>query len=179
MEKLERLTINEHHKKFRDFIVDVLLEKKVPDECFIERSGSITASSRGTRDCTILQNTSRYKYIIKNSLKNLHGRQRHYVVLKHLVEHDLTNAVVCEVPVWKKNDPPNKHAAGHIDMIEFFEKTPSIVIQDYKPMAFQIDPPSGQLLFYQSMISQMLDIPYSEVGIGYFDEVVEIMLVDV
>ena len=174
MTKLRKLCKNEYHRKFVDFVENQLLTKNIPDGYFIERS----KRASGIPEVKSILDTrpSRYKPIIDAALRNLNGRERHYVVQKYLVTNSCTDYVVSEFPVW--NEYANPPTSGHIDVIEMTEGNPSIILADYKPWCLQIVPPTGQLNFYKILFSQLLEIPFNEIGLLYFDEIAEIYIVD-
>lgn len=164
--------VNGQHRAFRQFIYEVILPKKVPDEYFTDETERCSGSDN--IECVVQERPSRYKRIIEKALEDRGERQAHYVVLKALVESMKTNFVCCELPVWL----PDGKRVGHIDGIEFAEGNPSIFVWDYKPFCSNgNEDASGQLTMYKLILAQLLKIPLEEIGCGWFDNAMEVIVV--
>ena len=169
--KLEKLKqYSESTLRLADFITDVILDDRIPHEYFTEDKPR--CSSLKPLKCVVTERPSRYRNIILKALQNRGNREKHYVVLKALVENPETNIVICEMPVWSING----QMLGHIDCIELTQGNPSIWIWDYKPYS-DIDP-SGQICMYQILLSQLIQVPIFQIGIGWFNEIEEVVIVD-
>ena len=166
-EKLEKLCTNEVTLKFKQFITDTVLAHKVPDEFFT--NDKQRCSSQKIREGYIVEKPSRYRKIIETALANQNGRERHYVVLKALVENVATNVVSCEVPVWSENG----ETVGHIDCVEIFPLgIPQIFVSDFKPHA-ETELPLGQVLMNKILLAQLCEIPLRNIGMLWFDQIGE------
>ena len=162
---------NETLSKFNYFIRNMILDGSPPEEYFIpHKTSRASATPEIKRD--LVEVPCRYGKIIREALQYQGKRQRHYVVLKALVESVETNFVMCELPLWTENG----ETTGHVDLIEISrDKPPYIWIWDLKPFSSQTGHThyTGQLEMYRVMLGQHLNVDFRNIGLGWFDDVQE------
>jgi len=171
---LSRKIDSAYMNKIIDFIIQYIVKRNVPNKEFTNDKNRCSLIKK--INCDIFERPSRYKSIIKQALKEVDDTtKRHYYVLKRLVEDENNNMVICEIPIWSKN----YITVGHMDIWELCEGNPTLMIWDYKPK-LHIDERgfTGQLMMYKILTCELLDLPYREVGIGAFNEVMEVLISD-
>lgn len=173
--KLQKLTTNRIHKKFKHFIYSIIIPEKVPNHFFTPDANR--CYNLPEYECDILERPSRHKTIIEQALKNKKENQEtHFVVQKALLESPETNFVVAELPVYLNYG----ERVGHVDLIELTEGNPSIIIFDLKPnLSISNEKWVGQVgLGYRIMLATMLQTPLREIMCGAFDHIKEELLVE-
>lgn len=156
------------HFALRDFVINTILERKVPDNFFHPEADRCCTEE--SDDYVSVKKPVRFKNIIDEALRNQGHAQRHYVVQKALVESPETNFVCAEIPVWCEHG----ERVGHMDLIEICQGQPALMIADLKPrLSSDGEKWYAQLATYRIVLAGMLKIPLDSIGILAFDNLIE------
>ena len=184
---LYRTNYSENLNKLKDFLINYVYYRKVPNYLFCEEK-SFRCSGLNIyepkNDYVI--NNSRFSDFVKEGLELTQQEKinRHYGVLTNILTK-YPFAISIEVPVWRIIKINNsKHVTGHIDLITLNEeKEDELIIFDYKPNLDEIlkskeeySKVYNQIYIYKLLLNHLTNIDKKYLKIGLFDEKIEVMM---
>ena len=170
--KLDYLCFTEEAIKLRRFLTETVAERKVPDH-FFDIEGNPRCSSEPSINCFVDIVPNEWRKIIEEAIATKGDREKHYVVLKALVESSETNVVACEIPVWTVG---SGYYTGHVDCLSLNQKMPQIVVNDFKPrLTVGEDGGFGQLRMYKTLIAQLLEVAFDNIQCVLFDHIAKMI----